>query len=125
MIYMTVFKKVLIGVLAGFIFMAGVIALVIYWFFNNMDRLPEGEFMTEETSPGGTYTLKAYLANSGATVVYAVRGELVTNDSGKTKNVYWQYREEEAEIEWLDEDTVVINGIELDVPGERYDYRKD
>lgn len=125
MIYMTVFKKFFIGVLAGLIFMVGVIALFLYYFFNNMDRLPEGEFMTEETSPDGTYTLKAYLANGGATVAYSVRGEIVMNDSGKTENIYWQYREEEAEIEWLDEDTGVINGVELDVPGERYDYRKD
>ncbi|WP_404409468.1 DUF5412 domain-containing protein [Jeotgalibacillus malaysiensis] len=122
---MAVFKKVLIGVLAGFLLILGLIALLIFFFFYSMDRLTEGEFMTEETSPDGTYTLKAYLTNGGATVAYAVRGELVTNDSGKTKNISWQYREEEAEIEWLDEDTVVINGVELDVPGERYDYRKD
>ncbi|WP_244094257.1 DUF5412 domain-containing protein [Jeotgalibacillus salarius] len=103
----------------------GGIVFLIYFFFYNIDRLPQGESLTEETSPDGTYTLKAYIINGGATTSYSVRGELVTNDSGKTKNVYWQYRKETAEIKWQDEDTVVINGVELDVPEERYDYRKD
>lgn len=95
----------------------------VYWAFFDMDRLPTGEYLTEQTSPDGTYTLKAYLTNGGATTAYAIRGELVDNNSHKSKNIYWNYREEEAEIEWLDEDTVVMNGRTLEVPDEQYDFR--
>ncbi|WP_407271671.1 DUF5412 domain-containing protein [Radiobacillus sp. PE A8.2] len=97
----------------------------VYWLFFDMDRLPEGEFLTEETSPNGDYTLKAYVVNGGATTAYSVRAELVFhNKDSKTKNVYWNYREEAAIIKWKDEDTVFINGHELDVPNEKYDFRR-
>lgn len=89
-----------------------------------MSSLPTGEFLTEETSPDGNYTLKAYLANGGATTAYAIRGELVFNTSkGQTKNIYWNYRESTAEIEWKDNYTVMINGHTLNVPSEKYDFR--
>ena len=45
----------------------GLIGYAVYWAFYDMNRLPKGEYLTEETSPDGTYTLKAYLVNGGAT----------------------------------------------------------
>ena len=89
-----------------------------------MNTLPTGEYLTEETSPDGTYTLKAYLTNGGATTSYSIRGELVFNNrNDKTKNIYWNNREETANIEWTDNDTVVINGHTLNVPKEKFDFR--
>lgn len=102
----------------------GIVCSGIYWAFFDMTRLPTGEYLTEETSPDGTYTLKAYLTNGGATTSYSIRGELVFNNrNGKTKNIYWNYREETANIEWKDNDTVVINGHTLNVPKEKFDFR--
>lgn len=96
----------------------------VYWAFFDMNRLPTGEYLTEETSPDGKYTLKAYVTNGGATVSYAIRGELVFNQrNNKTKNIYWDYREESANITWTDNDTVVINGHSLDVPKDKFDFR--
>ena len=118
-------KKVVFTVLG--IFLLCVLAFgiyAVYWAFYDMNRLPEGEFLTEESSPDGKYTLRAYVTNGGATTSYAVRGELVYNEKeNKTKNIYWNYREETAEISWTDKDTVVINGVSLDVPGEAFDFR--
>jgi len=89
-----------------------------------MESLPKGEFLVEESSPDGKFTLKAYVTNGGATTSYAVRGELVFNEkNGKTKNIYWNYREEDAEISWVDNDTVIINNHTLNVPKEKYDFR--
>ena len=86
--------------------------------------LPTGEYLTEETSPDGTYTIRAYRNNGGATTSYSIRGELVFNkNNSKTKNIYWNYREDTAEIEWTDNDTVIINGHTLEVPNERFDFR--
>nr|WP_245546993.1 DUF5412 domain-containing protein [Evansella cellulosilytica] len=96
----------------------------VYWAFFDMNRLPTGEYLTEETSPDGTYTLKAYISDGGATTSYAIRGELVYNEKkNKTKNIYWNYREEDAEINWLDDNTVVINGHALNVLHDKFDYR--
>ncbi|MDX8344585.1 DUF5412 domain-containing protein [Rossellomorea sp. YZS02] len=118
-------KKVVFTVLG--IFLLCVLAFgiyVVYWAFYDLNRLPEGEFLTEESSPDGKYTLRAYVTNGGATTSYAVRGELVYNEKEyETKNIYWNYREETAEISWTDKDTVVINGVSLEVPGESFDFR--
>ncbi|WP_025786146.1 DUF5412 domain-containing protein [Sporosarcina sp. D27] len=105
-----------------------IVALVgygVYWAFFDMKRLPEGEFLTEERSPNGEYTVKAYVTNGGATTPYSVRGELVFNEKkNKTKNIYWDSREEKAEIAWKGNHTVVINGHELDVRKDKYDFRR-
>lgn len=116
-------KIVKISLITGFLFMA-FIGYGVYWAFFDMNRLPTGEYLTEETSPDGTYTIRAYLNNGGATTSYSIRGELVFNKSkSKTKNIYWNYREDTAEIKWIDNDTVIINGHTLEVPNERFDFR--
>lgn len=100
------------------------LGIFLYTFFVSMESLPKGEFLGEESSPYGKFTLKAYVINGGATTSYAVRGELVFNEkNGKTKNIYWNYREGEAEISWVDNDTVIINNHTLNVPNEKYDFR--
>lgn len=114
-----------------FIVFLAVILLVaygIYYFGYSMsiNRLPEGEFITESKSPDGEYTIKAYLTNGGATTSYGIRGELNFNNSNKNpKNIYWDYRIEKAVIEWLDDDIVIINGIELKIPYEKFDWRRE
>ncbi|WP_412897773.1 DUF5412 domain-containing protein [Bacillus sp. 1P02SD] len=117
-------NKALMYAFIGIALFLGVIGYGVYWAFFDMNRLPTGEYLTEETSPDGTYTLKAYLTDGGATVSYSIRGELVLNKQNKkTKNIYWNYREETADIEWIDNDTVVINGHTLNVPKDKFDFR--
>ncbi len=113
----------------GFLFIISVILFIgiigygVYWAFYDMNRLPKGEYITEETSSDGAYTLKAYRTNGGATTSYAIRGELVFNKKGKKKNVYWNEGEETAKIVWSDKHTVVVNGHSLHVPTDKFDYR--
>lgn len=118
------YKKLLKGFLIACLLFFTLIGYGVYWAFYDMNRLPTGKFLTEETSPDGKYTLKAYVTNGGATTAYAVRGELIFNRKGyKAKNIYWNYREETASIVWKDHNTVVINGHTLDVPNEKFDFR--
>lgn len=99
--------------------------LLINHLFFNINRLPQGKFMTEAVSPNGDYTVKAYSVDGGATVAFAVRGEVIYHQKKeKKKNIYWQYREEQAEIIWEDDHTVSINSVELDVRKDVYDWRK-
>ncbi|MBS4537540.1 hypothetical protein GOQ27_03645 [Clostridium sp. D2Q-11] len=44
-----------------------------------MSRLPKGELITQETSLNSTYTIKAYKSDGGATISYAILGELNHN----------------------------------------------
>ena len=116
-------KVVKISLIISFLFI-GLIGYGFYWAFFDMNRLPTGKYLTEETSPDGTYTLKAYVSSPSLSAD-AVRGELVFNKrNGKTKNIYWNYRESTAKIEWLDNKTVVINGHTLEVPNGKFDFRK-
>ena len=40
------------------------------------------------------------------------------------KNIYWNYREETATVQWLDDHTVLINKHKLNVETDTYDFRK-
>ena len=118
--------KVLGILLAGLAGIIIILLLVINHFFFSMSNLPEGEFLTESGSPNGEYTVRAYVSMSGATVADAVRGEVVYHQKkDKKKNIYWGYRESTAEIVWIDEHTVSINGVKLDVRKDVYDFRKE
>ena len=69
---------------------------------NTLRMLPEGELMASHTSPNGECAVNTYLCNGGATVDFAVRGEVVYHD-GRKKNIYWQYHEQEANVFWWGE----------------------
>ena len=93
---------------------------------DSMSNLPNGDYLNESTSPNGMYTIRTYLCNGGATVDYAVRGELIINTKNKkAKNVYWEYRVKASEITWDSDDTVIINDHEIDLPNGKYDWRVD
>ena len=80
--------------------------------------------INEAASPDGKYTVLAYLNSGGATTDYAVLCSVRNNETEKEKNIYWNYPCTEVKIEWNDEDTVTINGVELNVTKDTYDYRK-
>lgn len=114
-------KKIIIAAMITI----ALLGYAIYWAFYDMNRLPAGELISEVQSPGGTYTLKSYRTDGGATTSYAIRGELNFNtENKKPDNIYWEYRVENATVEWVDDDTVIINGFQLDVPDEKYDFRR-
>ncbi|WP_439644341.1 DUF5412 domain-containing protein [Halalkalibacter akibai] len=119
-----VYKKLIKSFFIGFLLITGLITYGVYWLFYDYSRFKQ-ELIVESTSPGGTYTIKAYLNNGGATVSYTVLGELVFNQQNKRpKKIYWQYREENADIVWLDDQTVRINQVQLELPHQTYDYRR-
>ena len=103
-----------------------VLLITLNYFFFNINRLPEGEFLRMIESPNGDYTVKTYVLRGGSTVAEAVRGEVIYHQKkDKKKNIYWGYRESEAKITWIGNDIVSINGIDLDVRKEVYDWRKE
>ena len=98
-------------------------AYAVHWAFFDIQRIDGQELLKEATSPDGKYTVSAYLNNGGATTDYAVLCSVRNNKTEKEKNIYWNYHCSEAEIKWTDDDTVIINGVELDVTKDTYDYR--
>ena len=90
----------------------------------NMNNLPEGELKNTVVSPSGKCILNMYLCDGGATTDYSVRGEVVY-DNGEKRNIYWNYHCEEFEVSWIDDETVLINGIKLNIFDDEYDWRNE
>lgn len=82
-----------------------------------------GEFIGATDSPNGRYTISAYIYRGSATESDTVRAELIDNDNDLQKNIYLQYRKRSVRCEWIDDVTVNINGIILDVTCDTYDWR--
>ncbi len=79
-------------------------------------------YLLTSKSPDGNYTLKAYKTEPGATVDFSVKVYLV--DDEEKNLVYNAYHEYEADINWIDNDRVSINGEILNISqGEKYDWR--
>jgi Fe-S cluster biosynthesis and repair protein YggX len=102
----------------------GGVAYVIDWAFFDIQRINGQEYLSQSTSPDGTYTVTAYLNNGGATTDFAVLARLKNNRNGKEKNIYWQYHCAKAEMQWVNDETIKINDKELNVKNEIYDYRR-
>nr|WP_246362822.1 DUF5412 domain-containing protein [Paenibacillus alba] len=96
----------------------------IYYFFFSLGHLPRGELVKILESPEKSYTVNLYLVNGGATTDFAIRGELVNNRSASSKNIYWAYQESSSELSWVNDHTVIINGHELNVKKDKYDWRR-
>ena len=96
----------------------------IYWFlFCDMGRLPRGDLIAEYPSPTGQYSIKIYKCSGNATTADSIRGELV--EGNRKKNIYWEYKETDANVFWVSEYEVRINGIPLDVRKDTYDWRRE
>ncbi|WP_283591542.1 DUF5412 family protein [Clostridium butanoliproducens] len=103
-----------------------IIGYIIYHLFFSLNNLPEGVFLNEFKSPKGTYTVRAYICNGGATVDYAIRAELIENNKkNSTKNFYWEYKAYNIEVEWIDETTININNHIIYLPNGSYDWRRE
>lgn len=116
-------KKPVKFLLIGLLVLA-LVGLLIYWAFYSIGRLSGQELLLSSTSPEGSYTVSVYRNSGGATTGYAVLGVVRNNHTGRERNFYWQADRETAELEWLDEQTVKIGGVTLDVTHDTYDYRR-
>lgn len=92
--------------------------------FVNMQNLPVGTYVAESSSPGGSYTLKFYEVDGGATVAPAIRGEVHYNGMQRQdKTIYWNEGDSGPSVRWIDYHTVSIDGHVLNVLTDTYDFR--
>lgn len=104
-----------------------VVSIAIYFYLSTFTLLflPKGDLILSSDSPTKKFTFNAYLVNAGgATGAFAVRGEVKNNSNGKTRNLYWEYWVEEAEVKWVNDNIIIINDKQLDVNKDSYDFRK-
>lgn len=119
------YMKIILPIAIMLLLLTTLLIYGIHWAFFDLQRIEGQEVIEEVISPNDTHTITAYLNNGGATTDYAVLCSVTENQTGKERNIYWQYHCSEAKIEWKDEKTVIINGVQLDVLKDSYDYRND
>ena len=93
--------------------------------FFDINDLPKGTLNSSVTSPDGKTVVNIYTIKN--TIGNAVRGEAVFESNGKvrTRNIFWQTDLENAEVEWADGHTALINGVYLNLEkGTAYDCRR-
>ena len=117
-------NKVIFSIIATSIIMILIGFILVYNSFFSISWIKGQEVIAESSSPNNTYIVYAYRNNGGAAVDFAVLGVVKNNKTGKTKNIYWQYHCSDAKITWKNENTVIINGVELQVEKDVYDYRQ-
>ncbi|WP_235988927.1 DUF5412 family protein [Aquibacillus kalidii] len=72
------------------------------------------ELIKTSHSPDENYTIEFYLTNGGATTAFGVIGKL-DGPLWFEKAIYDDYRMQYAEVEWINNHTVSINGHVLDL----------
>lgn len=99
--------------------------ICIYHFFFSTAAIKGEKLMGEYPSPNSAYTVEIYQNDGGATTGYAVLGVLrKKSDSSYARNIYWENNTDSAEAQWLDDDTVIINGRKIqNVLKDKYDFR--
>lgn len=84
-------------------------------------RNSEETLLVTSVSPEGTYKLEAYKTQPGATVDFSIKVYDVSQDKRLIYNAYHEYT---AEIQWMSDCVVSINGKTLDLSkSETYDWR--
>lgn len=117
-------KKKTILLLLSLIVIAVPVGIVFRFLSYDINNLPDGTEISRCISPDGNHTLILYESETSLSAA-ALRGEILDNSKGKRWNIYWQYRPTDRNISWKDNDTVIINEIELNIYKDRYDYRRD
>lgn len=90
--------------------------------FNERFKVSE-ELLGETVSSDGKYKVEAYLINGGATVDWSVKCYLREGDI--KKEIYRDYHINEANMIWIDNDTISINNHNIDLPNGKYDFRDE
>lgn len=119
-------SEILRVIIRTIICFAVVIGILYVFYYLAFVRLPRGEIQKSCASPTGEYTVNLYLCNGGATVDYAIRGEVVYNKGfilTRKRDIYWNYHEETADCTWITDHVVAINETVLDVRYDSYDWR--
>ncbi|EGT3620716.1 MULTISPECIES: DUF5412 family protein [Clostridium] len=90
--------------------------------FNDRFKVSE-EFLGETVSSDGKYKVEAYLINGGATVDWSVKCYL--REGEIKKEIYRDYHINEANMIWIDNNTISINNQNIDLPNGKYDFRDE
>ena len=114
-------KPLLIVITALLVLTAGLVTARMINTANSQKSSSE-VLLTTSYSPDKKYKLLAYRTEPGATVDFSVK--VYSVDNKKHSLIYNCYHKSTADISWIDNSTVVINGVALNMDkNDIYDWR--
>lgn len=106
--------------LAFLVVIANSVYLVLNSAYVDISDVPKGEFVRSYTSPNGDRELKFYFVKTE--IGNGVR--VSQTRYNKTENIFWQTNVNDINLYWQSNDSVVINGIILNLSkGDTFDSR--
>ncbi|MEN8078725.1 DUF5412 family protein [Clostridioides difficile] len=119
-----IIKKIKIQSTIAFIVVLFIVASLIgvIMLFNSIFS-PSKELISTTESIDNKYKVEAYRINGGATTDYAVRCYLKGDKILGKKLIYNDYHVDSVSLIWIDNDTIWVNGHEIDLPDGKYDFR--
>ena len=106
-----IFGSIIILVIIGFI------TLMLY--FNHVAPL-ENRPLGESTSPDGKHVCVVFVSDGGATTPYTVVAQISGTWIIGKRTVYAVDNIEDADFHWVDDRTIRINGVSLDIYKDYY-----
>lgn len=86
----------------------------------------DNETLESSTSPNGTYTITCYLDYGSLTVMGKARAELKINSSDKEPiNIFYNEKCTGVKVYWIDDNTVYLNEIKIELPDGYYNSGDD
>jgi hypothetical protein len=103
----------------------GLISWLYYYLSYDLQRLSKaGEVIAIAESPNKKYVITVKKNSAGASSMSWNLVGIVGDRTNKEKIIYWD-EGSEAKVKWIDEKTVIINDVELNIEKDTYDYRHD
>lgn len=113
-----VLKLLMLGILA---------TLVLYILLLSYDAmlfLPKQELAFSSASPSGSAIIRVYYNTGGATVADSTTADVLLTEKGIVKNIYFSYREKSANVFWISDTIVFINGHYINIYSDSFDSRR-
>lgn len=86
------------------------------------NQRPRDELISSITSPDGIHIMNIYRNNGGATVDWSTTISIQKVGALTERNIYFHYHEKNPdEAVWVDNDTVRVNGLELNIYKDYYE----
>lgn len=96
------------------------IPIVFCFYLWNPQRIRGEEVIGVYPSPNDTYVLTTYLNSGNITTDFSVLGWVMNTKTNRSKNVYDKYHCNVSKVQWLDDTTVVINDVTINVKKDVY-----
>ena len=114
--------KIILKILSIVLAVALVVAIIFIVQFNKSlkDEFVKDRFLGEYTSPDENHVCSAYISGDGLVIPWTVVAQVKGKGILWKRTIYTVKNIDEAVVIWLDDRTIWINGVKLDIYEDKY-----